>query len=134
MQLPFAAVSKREYDRRIQKNLAPVAALRLTIVGKSGFRHHFVLHTFAPMIWDKAPRHLYTPCGRFIVLRNRVELDDETTVCTDQFAVYYNGESIAEERFAIRHTMRAKQYKPASAAKQSHGRATPEMFSQPITL
>lgn len=120
MQLPFAAPSLKTLQTRIQRGFAPVARLRLTVVGKSGARHTFILHTYTPF-FEPTPRHYFTPCGRFIVLRHGAEIDGETIRAGEQYTVYYRGEAIPDDRYALRTTIKPRR-RPRAAHKQTLGR------------
>lgn len=121
--LPFdpAAI---DYASRIQHGRAPLSPIRLTIVGKSGQRHVFNTYVFSPY-FEPQPRHYFTACGRFVVMRQRVELGDETITVGNQFHVFYHGVPVPEERYAIRTSIREKKARTISQYKHTRGRYEP---------
>lgn len=127
MDLPFDPATL-DYSKRIigteKMPPAPLSNLRFTLVGKSGTRYSFNLYTYAPY-FEETPRHLFSPCGRLIVLRHRVALDDETTVSVPgQFHVFFNGHAVPAERYAFRVAQRERAAKRTSAYRRTYGRDT----------
>jgi hypothetical protein len=118
--LPFDP-STIDYATRVQLGRAPLSPIRLTVVGKSGARHVFNTYTFSPY-FEKEPRHFFTLCGRFIIMRQRVEIGDETITVGNQYHVFYNGMPVPEERYAIRTAIREGKARQAARYKQSRGR------------
>lgn len=123
--LPFDP-SRIEYAKRIEreKSPAPSSALSVTLIGLSGALHDFNLYTFAPF-FESQPRHLFSRCGRVIVMRQRVFLnsDDEKPVTMpDQFHVFYKSNRVPELRYTLRTMRKPKQYRAPARHKQSCGR------------
>lgn len=127
--LPFDH-TKIDYNQRIirEKNPAPLSRVRITLFGKSGNPYQFNLYTFAPC-FEKEPRHLFSSCGRVIVMRNRVDLAaadaDEADIVTipGQYFVFFNGNRVPEDRYIVRERMRERGGKRTSAWKQTRGAA-----------
>ena len=119
--LPFDSAAI-DYTSRIQQGRAPLSRFRLTVVGQSGERHRFSLHVFAPY-FEKEPRHYFTPCGRFVMMRHRVVLpgDDTATTIDGQYHVFYRGVAIPEHRYAITTAIREKGVKQTAQYKRTGG-------------
>lgn len=126
MNLPFDPLAI-DYSKRIQTGIAPLSSLRITLVGSSGNRYLFNLYTFAPY-FEPQPRHTFSPCGRVIVLRHRTVTgyDSETFApiytYSGQYHVFYNGNAVPDDRYAIRTAIRESHARKPSRYKQSRGR------------
>lgn len=116
--LPFDSTAI-DYSKRIQSGHAPLSRLRLTVVGTSGARHVFNLYTFSPF-FEPQPRHYFSPCGRFIVMKHFAYVNGEKCY-TGQFAVYYRGNEIPAERFVIRQAIRESNGRQSAAYKRTRG-------------
>ena len=109
------------YAARIQSGASKLSALRITLVGKSGALYLFNTYTYAP-VFEPAPRHLFSPCGRVTVMRRVVEINGEKHYAPNQYAVYYNGVAVPEDRYTIRHEIKARKARVASRYKHTLGR------------
>lgn len=100
---------------------APLSRQRLIVTDVRGEPHIFNLYTYEPMMWETLPRHLFTACGRFTVYPVKSVVNGQKITLPGQFVVCYRGEPVPDERFAMRDTIRAKQYRPKAAYKQTRG-------------
>lgn len=101
---------------------APLSPLRLTIRGVSGYLHQFNTYRYIPKMFDRTPRHLFTPCGRFVVYPVKTEIGDEKITTPNQYIVYFRGNRVPDDRFGIRTVIRGSKYTPRAAHKKTLGR------------
>ena len=108
---PLAAAdyAKRLADPKVETPLSP---LRLTIRGKSGHVHQFNTYRYIPQMFSTVERHFFSPCGRFTVYQT----------APNQYAVYFNGNRVPDDRFGIRLSIRDSHARTASAYKRTRGR------------
>lgn len=90
----------------------PLSPLRLTIRGKSGNVHQFNTYRYTPKMFSTVERHLFSPCGRFTVYK----------AAPNQYAVYFNGVRVPDDRFGIRLAIRESKARTVSAYKRTNGR------------
>ena len=104
----------------------------LTVVGLSGTRYSVILYTYVPLMFDPIPRHLFSRCGRFILMRHKTRIARETVIAhqrvtltesvhTGQFHVFFRGVPMPEDRYALRTKPRSNAARILAAYKHGTG-------------
>lgn len=98
---------------------ATLSSIRVNIFPRGGEKRHFNLYRI-PFVDG-----LVSPCGRVRVFK--AELDN-------QYLVFVNEKRVPDHQFSVMRARKPSQYRPASAYKQTNGRATAATFTNPINL